>query len=233
MADPPAPRYAPPIAPSAPNGRPRMDGFATTDDPRHASPSDSPFADDGTPAPERMSFEAFPHFCEARPDGERWELWDGRAKRTNPASSFHQSVAGRMVARLEDHFEARELSFTALQEVGLRLDGDEASGFVPHFVVLPADAPNRTHHERFMLAAEVMSPSDTQVEIAAKVTRYASHPDCLYVPVPEQDAPLVRLRARSEGFVEREIAGADGVLDLPAFAFSVALADIYRRVPRA
>ena len=215
-----------------------MDGHATFHDERGEAVAGDRSAHPADAGDERMDFDAFLRFCASRPDDEKWELWDGVPRRKNgdrqlnPPSYLHQSVTFDLALALQLRIRDAARPFEVVTELGVRLS-DDGTGLVPDLMIVPADAPNESYQPRFHLAAEVLSPSNTYTEIAAKIARFQAHPDCLYVLVLEQDRPLVRMRARADGFVEREVAGADAVLKLDVFGFSVPLADIYRRVLRA
>ena len=215
-----------------------MDGFALPQDmPVHDpddphSPPPLPFGPRDWPRD--MSKEAFISFGETRPEKERWELWDGEPRLMNAPSLRQGYIGPRFAVRLEDHFEARGLPYLCATEVGLLMP--ERDDFLPvaDVAVLHREALDRQfpgHYiDRFVLAAEIVPPSNTRGEIETKIARYSDHPECLYALTLEQHEPRVAIRARSDDWAERTVEGADAVLDLPAFDFSVSLADIYRRI---
>ena len=221
-----------------------MDGFVPVagpfeDDPNVRllcePPSNDPFAPPPLPFgwsdwPRDMDEAAFLAFLETRPDDEKWELWDGVPRMMNPPSWRHQSVASRMVSLLDDHFYDRDDSYMALHEVGLRIGKHPTFRPEPDFAVLERGEEGDPYFNRFILAGEVLSPSNTYGEIATKVERYRDHPDCRYVLVLEQHEPSLVLHTRGNEWTERTIFGADAVLELPTFSFSVRLSSIYRRV---
>ena len=217
-----APRRAT-VAPQAFFRSPAMDGFALP-------PIEGVEPHEAPPDAEPMDEAAFLRFLEGRSDEERWELWDGVPVRMNPGTNWHGSIAGRLMTRLDDHFDAAGLPFAAYSEVMVRIPGHALFRPVPDLIVVDANLRQLSVASRFYLAVEVLSPSNTFTEIETKRQRYAEHPDCLYVRILEQDRPHVRLRARGDGWRERVVEGADATLQLPAFDFAVPLADVYRRV---
>ena len=208
----------------------------------HASPYDNsaegdPWASPSLPFgwvdwPQQMEAESFIDFFATRPKHEKWELWDGEPRRMmTPASGFHQSIVGRFSSRLEDHCEARGLPFMCIHEVGVRVAEHPSFMPIPDIVVVPeSERTERGYVQNFLLAAEVMSPTNTRSEIEDKIGRYAEHRACEYVLVLEQDRPSVVLRARDDGWTDRLVEGATATLSLPAFRFVVPLSYIYHRV---
>lgn len=189
--------------------------------------------------PRDLDEATFLNFLRTRPDDEKWELWDGEPRlkdgaprAVNPASSWHQSVVQRLSHRLQMHFDDRDMPFDAIPEMGVRIakEGEEDTLLVPDLTVVDADVGRTIWAERFVLAAEVLSPSNTYGEIDHKLERYSSHPSCLYTLLLEQDEPRLTLRARSDGWRERTIVGADATLELSAFEFAVPLSYVYARV---
>ena len=174
-----------------------MDGFVPVagpfeDDPNVRllcePPSNDPFAPPPLPFgwsdwPRDMDEAAFLAFLETRPDDEKWELWDGVPRMMNPASLKHQTISTRLAMWLELHFEGRKLPFIAATEVGVRIPARPEFRAIPDVVVVDRTEDSPHFVDRFFLAAEVLSPSNTYGEIATKVARYKEHPDCLYILV--------------------------------------------------
>ena len=177
-------------------------------------------------------------FLEARPEDEKWELWDGEPRLVmTPATPRHQSITTRLAMLLELHFDERDMDFGAASEIGVRVPSDPVFLAIPDVVVTDqsmftgyVEGVSPAFVDRFYLAAEVLSPSNTYGEIARKVSRYKEHPYCLYVLVMEQHEPALVLYARDNEWSEQRIRGADASLELPAFDFSAPLSSIYRRV---
>ena len=215
-----------------------MDGFALPQDmPVHdpddpASPPPLPFGPRDWPRD--MDEAAFIAFTAARPEKERWELWDGEPRLMNPGSFRHQRVAARLSTRLDDHFLDRSMPFVCAPEVGIRFAGYDDFLAVADLAVLHQEDAAKEYPgnyvDRFVLAAEIVSPSNTMGEIATKVARYREHAECLYVLTLAQDEPSLTVSARDKGWAERRIEGAGAMLDLPTFGFEVALSDIYSRI---
>lgn len=175
--------------------------------------------------------ETFVRFTHTRPDDERWELWDGKPRLMPPGTNIHQAIATRLASRLQIYFDDAQLAFEAIVECGVHVGGHDDTLYIPDVAVLRTDAPVSNYARVFVLAAEVLSPSNTYGEIAAKVARYCANPECQHVLVLEQDAPKITVHERSgRDWTERTVSGREATLELPTFGCSIPLEYLYRRV---
>jgi Uma2 family endonuclease len=82
-----------------------------------------------------------------------------------------------------------------------------------------------------LCVAEILSDSNTDKDIAVKRRRYLQHPDNLYFLLIEQKRVRVEVLARAGGWQPVVLDRLDSTLDLPEFAFSLRVADLYRGTP--
>ena len=85
--------------------------------------------------------------------------------------------------------------------------------------------------ERFQLAAEVLSPSNTPAEIALKLRLYRQAPDNLYALVIDPRAVRVEIHARSRGWEPVILEHGDDPIAMPEFGLRCLVSDLYRGTP--
>lgn len=180
------------------------------------------------PIPATMNDDEFVAFVEKRPHGERWQLIEGDVVMMNPPRLRHRRVAGNLATRLNVHFEASGANLFAFQEVGLMVPG------VPRFrptadvaVIENTVDPAVIWADRFLLAGEVVSESNTTKQIERKRTRYIQHPGNLYVLVIAQKEVSIEIWSRRSGWEPYALTKLDDTLELPEFGFATTLRAIY------
>ncbi len=79
------------------------------------------------------------------------------------------------------------------------------------------------------LVAEVLSPTTRDFDTFGKVAEYQAVPGIAYVLLIEPNAPEVSLLERAEDgtWSEREVAGLDNTIDLPALGIVLAMSELY------
>jgi Uma2 family endonuclease len=187
-----------------------------------------------TPFPVRtdgkFTVEEYLAFIESRPQEERWQLIDGVAMMMPPPTRRHQRIASNLARLLNDHLEKVRPDLYAYQEIGLMVP--DVSNFRPEADVAvldsSGDGDDTLYAERFYLAAEILSDSNTDKDIAAKSRRYLQHPQNLYFLLFEQRRVSVEVRARATGWKPAVLEGLDSTLELPEWGFRVPLAALYR-----
>ena len=180
-----------------------------------------------------FTVDSYHSFLETRPDDERWQLIDGVAVMMTPPTLVHQRISMNLCRLLNDVFEIKRPEFSALNEVGLIVP--RYDGFRPKAdaAVLDDTVQDTSYANRFYMAVEIKSDTNTDKHIALKRERYQQHPDNLYVLIIERLSYRLELTARSTGWQSVLLVGHDTVLDLPEFSFSCRLADLYRGTPLA
>jgi Uma2 family endonuclease len=178
-----------------------------------------------------MDVDEFMAFLETRPDEERWELIEGVAVMMAPPSYAHQRIASNLCAFLNDAFAMQRLDLFAYQRAGVRNPGLRNFQPEPDVVVVPGVAGYDLYSERFQLAGEILSPTNTRREIDLKLRRYQEAPDNMYAVVIEPREFLVELRARRLNWQSTMLRKADDPIAMPEFGLSCRVIDLYRGTP--
>jgi Uma2 family endonuclease len=183
------------------------------------------------PASGTMDVDEFMAFLQTRPDGERWDLIEGVAVMMAPASYAHQRITYNLCSLLNGAFAARRLDLFAYFDAGVRSPGVRNFQPQPDVVVVPGVAGYDLYSERFQLAGEVLSPTNTHAEIDLKLRRYREAPDNHYVVVIEPREFLVLIYARSRDWEPLTLTNADDRIEMPEFGLSCRVGDLYRGTP--
>lgn len=182
-----------------------------------------------------MDESRFLRFLEARAEDERWELIDGEpVMMMHPPSLKHQIIGQNLERRLNDALSSRNSSLFAIREIGLAIQ--DQPNFRPQADVAVIDdrsGENPYFAERFYLAAEVLSDSNTHEYISTKRLRYAEHPDCLHVLILSQTDRAIEVWSRSNEWQGLVYRSPEDRIDLPEFGFTCRLADLYARTDLA
>jgi Uma2 family endonuclease len=178
-----------------------------------------------------MDVDEFMAFLETRPDGEHWELIEGVAVMMAPPSFAHQRIASNFCTLLNNAFAAQGRDLFAYSNVGLRNPGIRNFQPEPDVAVVPGIAGYDLYSERFQLAGEVLSPSNTRAEIDLKLRRYREAPDNLYVVVIEPREFFVEIHAKSRDWAPARLTAADDAIEMPEFGLRCRLVDLYRGTP--
>jgi Uma2 family endonuclease len=178
-----------------------------------------------------MDVDEFMQFLETRPDGERWELIEGVAVMMAPPSVAHQRIAGNLCELLNSAFSAERRDLFAYYGTGVRTPAVRNFHALPDVVVLPGVAGYDLYSEGYLLAAEVLSPSNTRRQIALKLRRYREAPDNLYAITVEVREFLVELYAKRNDWQPAILAQPDDPIEMPEFGLRCRVADLYRGTP--
>ena len=179
-----------------------------------------------------MTDNEFMTFIERRPEHERWQLIDGVPFCMNPATNRHQRLCLRLANLLNDGVEAKRPGLIALTERGLLMPGVRRFRPVADVAVV-VDDDGGSYTESFYLAAEILSPSNTEEHIERKRLRYIQHPENLCVLVISQDVVRVQVWLRSSGWAMREATSLRHVVSVPELGVRFDLKSLYRGTPLA
>src|SRR5262249_3293013 len=118
--------------------------------------------------PGDMLINEFLKFARTRPKEEYWQLVEGVAISRNPPRLVHQLITMNLRDLLKEALENQGLDLLVLHEIGVRVPG--VINFLPRpdLVVFPGVAGDEVYADRFLLVAEVLSPSNTRSLIAKK-----------------------------------------------------------------
>ena len=178
-----------------------------------------------------MDVDEFMTFMQTRPKGEHWDLIEGVAVMMAPASYAHQRIASNLCNLLNSAFAARHLDLYAYFNVGVRNPGVRNFQPEPDAAVVPGVASFDYYSESFQLAAEVLAPSNTRVEIDLKLRRYCEAPDNLYAVVIDPREFMVEIYAKSRKWEPVVFKRPDDVIEMPEFGLRCTIADLYRGTP--
>jgi Uma2 family endonuclease len=177
-----------------------------------------------------MTDDEFLTFIEERPEHERWQLIDGVPFCMNPATNRHQRLCLRLANLLNDGVEAKRPDLVALTERGLLLPGVKRFRPIADVAVV-LDDDGGSYTDSFFLAAEILSPSNTEEHIDAKRQRYIQHPENLCVLVISQDEVRVQVWLRSTGWTMRLATSLRNVVAVPELGVHFDLKALYGGTP--
>lgn len=183
------------------------------------------------PAPGTMDVDEFMVFLETRPDGERWDLIEGVAVMMAPASYAHQRITRNLCELLNGAFATQHLDLFAYFDAGVRSPGVRNFQPRPDVVVVPGVAGYDYYSERFQLAGEVLSPTNTRAEIDLKLRRYREAPENLFVLVIEPREFLVDIYAKSRNWQSMTLTQPDDPIAMAEFGLICRVVDLYRGTP--
>lgn len=179
-----------------------------------------------------LTTEAFTTFAQSRPREERWQLIDGEAvMMMSPATGTHQKIAANFDRKLTAALEAIGSDLDVLREIGLAVETRPDFLPVVDLAIVPGEVGQTLYFKEFYLAAEIVSPSNTQEHISRKRQYYAEAPHCLHVVILSQSDIALELWSRAENWRGRVFRSAEDVITLPEFGFSCRLGDLYKGTP--
>lgn len=177
-----------------------------------------------------MTVEEFYAFTDARPDGEKWELIDGKAVLNASPSRLHQRILKNLVIALGDRERELRASWEAIPGIGVRVS--ETNRPEPDLMIMPKHVESHDPLERdtknAIVLFEIMSPSTSSRDLKWKRAAYASMPALTHYVVVAQDAVDVVVFARDGGFAEQRFKSLDAVIAFPALGVSLPLFEVYR-----
>ena len=180
-----------------------------------------------------LTEEQFLAFLRTRPPEERWELIDGVAVMMNPPTYRHQEIEANLLQLLRDALRGARPEITAVSGGGILVEGYPQFRPQPDVVVVDRGLNETLYADRFYLAAEVLSESNTPEYIGLKVERYKQNPHNLYTLVVAQREVRVDFLSRANDWQPLILRSPDDVLELPEFGFRCAVRDLYRGTPLA
>lgn len=191
---------------------------------------------DFLPSSIRMPMHIFEAWRASRPDEERWQLIDGVPMMMPPPTLMHQKIASNLERALDDRLEALRNGMTVAREIGIKLP--EVLDYLPEpdvAVIAEGFGLDQVYADRFYLVAEVLSGSDSDALIAAKLDFYKRHSSNRCVLLIAQDRMHVTVHEHlgEAGWSMREISAPDAELSVPLIGTICRLADLYNRTPLA
>ena len=180
---------------------------------------------------DQMTIEEFLGFYESRPDGEKWELIEGKACMSPSPTDWHQRIVLNITTALDAAKLATDASWTALLGIGTRVPASPNSLPQPDAFVSEGALSGTHVTDDALVLFEVLSTSNTKSDQAWRRRVYASVPNCRhYVTVSATTAEVTRYD-RADGWQGTSVTGLAAELDLPAIEVSMPLSTIYRWTP--
>jgi Uma2 family endonuclease len=189
------------------------------------------------PEDQQMTVEEYLAFTETRPDGERWELIEGRPVMNPAPTDWHQQIAGNVFFELESARQKLPAPWVPLIGTGTRVPASPNSLPQPDLMVQEAPVgaePTSVREDSFVLF-EVLSRSNTRANQAWRKKVYASIPKLQhYVTVAQQQVQVVRYD-RADEWRGMRLDKLGHALELPGLrpSVSIGLDRIYRLTPLA
>ncbi len=119
------------------------------------------------------SLAAFEAWCQTRPEGDRYELQDGRVIAMAAERVAHGILKHQIGRQFSDQIETHGLPCTYLPD-GVATDIDALTRFEPDGLVVCGDLGdlNRTSLTDAVIVVEVASPSTAARDVSVKLERY-------------------------------------------------------------
>lgn len=182
----------------------------------------------------RLDLETFHGFRDSRPKEEKWELIDGRPVMMPPPSLVHQRICRNLETLLNERLRAVKHEWAADREIGLLIPQDQKFNPEPDVTVIDMDVEmGQIYAERFYFVAEVLSGSDKDWVLEAKLAYYQRHELCQAVMFVRQDVIAADFYARNAGWAKAAWTDPVTRIAIPAVGDIGALADLYRFTPLA
>ncbi len=180
---------------------------------------------------DQMTVEEFLAFYDARPDGEKWELIDGRAVVSPSATDWHQRIVANITAALDEAKLRKDSAWTAMPGISTEVPVAPNSLPQPDAFVMEGELRGSHITDDALILFEVLSKSNTKKDQAWRRRVYASIPNCQhYVTVSTEVASVTRYD-RANQWRGLPADGLDAKLALPAIDVTVPLRTIYRWTP--
>jgi Uma2 family endonuclease len=115
--------------------------------------------------------------------------------------------------------------------VGVRAPGVDNFQPRPDIVVTSGTASYNSFEDKFLLVAEILSPTNTAREIELKLRRYREVASNSHVFVIDSRRVSVKVYSRAQNWAVHELTATDAQINLPEFGFSCQVGDLYRGTP--
>ena len=180
---------------------------------------------------DQMTVEEFLAFTDARPDGEKWELIEGKACMSPSPTDWHQIICGNVLHALLSFKQSQRSSWLPMIGIGTKVPISPNSLPQPDVFVKEGAVTGSHVTEDALIVFEVLSTSNTKSDQAWRRRVYGSIPNCRhYVTISAKAADVTRYD-RSTGWQGSSLTGLAAELDLPAIQVTIPLVDICRWTP--
>jgi Uma2 family endonuclease len=175
----------------------------------------------------RMSKAAFLEWDAG--EGQRCELVGGRVVMMPRPSQAHGMIVANLMVLLRTMLDRKQ--WAVISEFGL--DTGPATLRYPDLVVYPAGSPGKSYTTSSpVLLAEVLSPSNAEVDFGDKAAEYLELTSLLAYVVLSQDEPKAWMWSRTSTSAKfapapKVISGADAVIPVGGLQLELPMADVY------
>jgi Uma2 family endonuclease len=175
-----------------------------------------------------MTVEDFYLFTDARPDDEKWELFDGEPFLNASPLEFHQVIIKNVIFFLALHERRHAVPWRVIPGIGARVS--DTSRPEPDVMVLPVSDFHESRRDTrdALVLFEVLSPSTARRDLHWKREAYTTLPALQDYVVIAQDHVEVVVFSRAYGFAERRLQSAKEALQLGGLGVTLPLGEIYR-----
>ncbi len=179
----------------------------------------------------QLTVEEFLGFAASRPDGEKWELIEGRPTMNPSPTDFHQIIVLNIGSYLLQAKVSSGSRWLPLPGIGTRVPISKNSLPQPDLMVKAEPGKDSPVSDESLVLFEVLSKSNTKADQVWRRKVYASVPNCEhYVTVSMKAAEMV-VYDRSTGWQQRVVQGITASCDLSAIGVSIPLAVAYQYTP--
>ncbi len=181
---------------------------------------------------EWMALDDFEEMLPDKPEFEKWELINGRVIRGMVGARWeHHVIIDNLAYALTGHLREKALPCRVYRESFYLKERKNDLAALPDIMVhCGKPKPGVTSFNDPVILIEVVSPGSEARDRLEKRVAYQQLPSLQTYVLVTRDKPLVEVFERADkGFISKEpLAGLEAVLQLPAIAFEMPLAEIYR-----
>lgn len=162
------------------------------------------------------------------PEGERWELIDGKIyKMMVGGTTRHSRIVGNVAFALRQALRQRRSRCDVYSE-GRRLETDEATFFPDVVVTCEKQDPEALAIHAPVAILEVLSRITRDKDETLKLAHYRRIPSLRHYAIADQTTRLVRVTTREpDGTWSWAVLEDKGAIDLSALEVAIDLADLY------
>ncbi len=158
-------------------------------------------------------------------EGERCELVEGRVVMMPRLSLAHGMIVANLLVALRTRLDPKQ--WVVVPELGLDT-GPETLRY-PDSVVDRVGGPRKRYTaDAPVLLAEVLSPSNAEIDLGDKAIEYLQIPSLLAYIVLSQDEPKAWVWVReTTHFVQKKFSGAEAIIGVGGLQLELPMVDIY------
>ena len=175
--------------------------------------------------PEPMDVVQFLAFYETRPEGEKWELLDGKLVMNATPVNRHQAIVANLIGELEFRLRKGGRRFRATAGIGTRLSG--RSLVEPDVMIRERAILDGNVCDDVIVAFEVLSLSTRRNDLVWKRRNYTALATLTHYVVVSADKPEVRVYARAMDWQEQKLNRLTEEIIFTNLGLKLSIAEIY------